>query len=344
MHNSPILHAGSFYIPLERRRFLKALALASLGFTLPGYLAEALTLTPEVTEGPYYPLPQNVPLDHDNDLLHLGDHTTAASGIVTCLSGRILDSGGEPIKDALVEIWHADSDGSYIYSDEEARNPDADPGFQGYGQFLTDSTGVYLFRTIKAGLYEGRTRHYHLAVTVPGSKARFCTQTFWNETAYTPSGQAWPMQNSNDNVLQTVDDDAQRDALILDYTPVDGLTGTVGSTFDLAVGRTPLEPSQPQGGSFQVKPREFKSPGGPTHYRVTIPVHAGFAYRIHADPTLAETFWGALPLSLHHTHTADRCHHVAEHDGTLNFYVAKEARRGFYRVSYCPVGEESGLL
>src|SRR5262245_26585971 len=44
-----------YHIPVDRRRFLKSMALASAGFTLPGYLAEALTLAPQVTQGPYYP-------------------------------------------------------------------------------------------------------------------------------------------------------------------------------------------------------------------------------------------------------------------------------------------------
>src|SRR5215468_9581073 len=48
--------ARAFYIPVDRRRFFRSMALASAGFTLPGYLAEALTLTPQVTQGPYYPL------------------------------------------------------------------------------------------------------------------------------------------------------------------------------------------------------------------------------------------------------------------------------------------------
>ena len=44
------------YIPVSRRRFFKSMAAASAGFTLPGFLAEALTLSPIVTQGPYYPL------------------------------------------------------------------------------------------------------------------------------------------------------------------------------------------------------------------------------------------------------------------------------------------------
>src|SRR5215468_10203822 len=164
--------ASSFYIPLGRRRFLKSLAIASAGFTLPGYLAEALTLSPIVTQGPYYPLASNIPLDKDNDLVQLNDNLSKASGIVTYVSGRVLDSSGNPVRGALVELWHADNSGNYIYSASAAKNPAADANFQGFGQFLTGSTGQFLFRTVKAGLYVGRTRHYHWGVTLPGKLIR----------------------------------------------------------------------------------------------------------------------------------------------------------------------------
>src|SRR6184192_1916467 len=99
---------GAFCIPIDRRRFFKSMVLASAGFTLPGYLAEALTTSPIVTQGPYYPLANNVPLDKDNDLVQLNDNLTIASGVVSYLSGRVLTSSGSPIRGALVELWHAD--------------------------------------------------------------------------------------------------------------------------------------------------------------------------------------------------------------------------------------------
>jgi hypothetical protein len=52
-----------FYIPIDRRRFFKSMAVASAGFTLSGYLAEALTQSPIVTQGPYYPLADDIPLE-----------------------------------------------------------------------------------------------------------------------------------------------------------------------------------------------------------------------------------------------------------------------------------------
>src|SRR5262249_31708769 len=155
------------------------------GFSLRGSLAEALTLTPQQTQGPYYPSNSpynNIPLDKDNDLIYLNDSLTPASGTITYIKGRVLDAQGNPIRGALVELWHADSKGNYIYSTAAARNPQADPNFAGFGQFLTGSSGAYLFRTVKAGLYQGRTRHAHFGITVPGESTRFTTQLYWNET------------------------------------------------------------------------------------------------------------------------------------------------------------------
>src|SRR6266568_9163851 len=114
--------ASAFYVPLGRRRFLKSIAAASAGFTLPSYLAEALTTSPSVTQGPYYPLASNIPLDKDNDLVQLNDNLTIASGIVSYISGSVLDSGGNPVRGALVELWHADREGDYLYSTSAARN------------------------------------------------------------------------------------------------------------------------------------------------------------------------------------------------------------------------------
>lgn len=189
------------YIPVNRRRFFKSMAVASAGFTLPGFLAEALAQTPIVTQGPYYPLADDIPLDKDNDLVQLGDSLTAATGVVTYITGRILDSNGNPVKNALVECWHADNDGDYVYSTGAGRNPACDPNFAGFGQFITGSSGAFRFRTIKAGLYTGRTRHFHWGVTLPGRATRDCTQTGWDEVAYANSGSTWATQNANDSVF-----------------------------------------------------------------------------------------------------------------------------------------------
>src|SRR5215470_4972300 len=89
-----------------RRQFLRRLG-AGAGmamFTTRGLFAETMKLKPtaSTTEGPFYP--DKMPLDTDNDLLIINDSITPAVGAVTYLSGRILDSRGEPIRNAFVEI------------------------------------------------------------------------------------------------------------------------------------------------------------------------------------------------------------------------------------------------
>lgn len=231
-----------FHVPLSRRRFLRSLVLASAGFSLPGFLAEALTLTPRLTEGPFYPRLANLPLDRDNDLVQVGDNAGVAAGDISYLSGRILDAQGQPIKNALVELWHADHEGEYLHSHEDRRNPDCDPNFAGLGQFTTGASGEYLFRTIKPGLYHGRARHFHFAVTVPGQKRRFCTQTFWNERALDQDGQPWEVQNADDMLLRGVADPAQRASLLLDWQPSTGAAvPEFAAIFDFVSGFTPVE-------------------------------------------------------------------------------------------------------
>ena len=98
----------------DRRRFLSRCGLSLAFLAVPGAYAEALTLTPKQTEGPFYP--DHLPLDTDNDLLILNDALTPAAGEVTYLSGRILDASGAPIRNALVEIWQCDQHGAYLHT------------------------------------------------------------------------------------------------------------------------------------------------------------------------------------------------------------------------------------
>jgi len=330
-----------FHIPLDRRRFLKSLALASAGFTLPGYLAEALTIAPSVTQGPYYPVANNIPLDDDNDLVLLNDSTTAASGIITYLTGTVLDSSGNPIKNALVELWHADTNGNYIYSASSTRNSAADSNFQGFGQFLTGSSGAYKFRTVKAGLYTGRTRHYHLAVTIPGQTTRYCTQLFWPGTQYTSGGSAWSTQNSGDTIYSSLTT-AQKTAVTISYASTGLADSSVTGNFDFAVGLTPTDPTYPNSGSLLTQGAVVAGPSSSTRFKVTFPAYTNYCYEVYGNPTLADTTWRALPFSLTQTGTIDRNRYVATSDGSLSLYLAESATKDFYKVSYRIPGANTG--
>ena len=320
------------------------MAVASAAFTLPGYLAEAMTATPSTTQGPYYPLADDIPLDKDNDLLQRDDRLTAAAGTITNVSGRVLDVNGNPVRNALVEFWHADREGDYLYSAAAGRNAACDANFAGFGQFLTGSSGAFRFRTIKAGLYQGRTRHYHWGITIPGRTTRFCTQTGWNEMAVDLNGQTWATQNSNDNVFATIPA-AQRTPLLLDFTAVPGTTnGEVQATWDFVSGFTPVEPTYPGSRSVVTSATRVAGPaGGNPRYRINVAGYSGYTYEIYANPTLADVEWKALPFSLSQTGAIDRHKHTAASDGGLSLYVETKAVKGFYKVSFRVPGANTGI-
>jgi protocatechuate 3,4-dioxygenase beta subunit len=333
----------TFHIPVDRRRFFKSMAAVSAGFTLSGYLAEALTATPGSTQGPFYPLADDIALDKDNDLVQLGDNLTAATGTITYVIGRVLDTNGNPIRNALVELWHADHEGDYQYSAGVGRNPACDANFAGFGQFLTGSSGAFKFRTIKAGLYPGRARHFHWGITVPGRPTRFATQTGWNEIAIDLNGQQWATQNSNDGVFATIPA-AQRASLLLDFTAVTGTTtGEEQATWDFVSGFTPVEPTYPGGGGLVTSGALVSGPaGGNPRYRINVPAYTGYTYEIYGNLTLADLEWRSLPFSISQTAAIDRHKHTATSEGALSFYVEAKAVKGFYKVSFRPPGANTG--
>lgn len=209
-----------------RRRFLKQAVLSAAALAVPGVYADALTRTPAQTEGPFYP--DKLPLDTDNDLLVLNDALSPSDGIVTHLTGRLLDARGEPLKNAVVEIWQADAHGVYIHSGS-ADSPKRDVKFQGFGRFLTGSTGEYYFRTIKPVPYPGRTPHIHFAVKIKGQD-KFTTQCYIKGEA----------QNEKDGVIRGIKDQAQRDSVIIDFAALPGsAAGELAAKFDIVMGYTP---------------------------------------------------------------------------------------------------------
>ena len=213
---------------LPRREFLGGIAFGAVAFAAPGAFAEELARTPKQTEGPFYP--DKLPLDTDNDLLVINDETTPAIGEITHLVGRILDSHGEPIRGALVEIWQCDNTGAYLHTGTVNRDK-RDTGFQGFGRFLTGSTGEYYFRTIKPVAYPGRTPHIHFAVKLKGQD-KFTTQCYIKGHP----------QNERDFVLRGVRDPQARELLMADWTPIkDSRAGEQAAKFDIVMGYTPQQ-------------------------------------------------------------------------------------------------------
>jgi protocatechuate 3,4-dioxygenase, alpha subunit len=84
------------------------------------------------------------------------------------IEGRIVDAEGNPVNDAAVELWQANSHGKYA-SPEDAQDKPLDSGFRGYGRSLTDDSGRFRFRTIKPGRVpgpEGKLQAPHVLITI----------------------------------------------------------------------------------------------------------------------------------------------------------------------------------
>jgi protocatechuate 3,4-dioxygenase, beta subunit len=213
-------------LPRSRRDFLSTLALGATAFTTRGLFADELVRTPKQTEGPFYP--NKLPLDTDNDLLVINDGITPAVGEVTYLTGRILDAKGDLVRSALVEIWQVDNNGAYIHT-KDPHGENHDKNFQGFGRFLTSSTGEYYFRTIKPVLYTGRTRHIHFKIK-RGSQELLTTQ------CYVEGEPA----NERDGIYRSIRDPKARESVTVDFTPLPGSRiGELAARFDVVLGFTP---------------------------------------------------------------------------------------------------------
>ena len=209
----------------NRRRFLRRLTLGAGLLSVPAAFAEELVRTPQQTEGPFYP--DHLPLDTDNDLLIVNDNLTRAVGEITHLSGRILDAKGDPIRNALVEIWQVDNNGVYLNTKDDHAKRDAN--FQGFGRFMTGSTGEYYFRTVKPVLYPGRTRHIHFALKMKGREK-------WTTQCYVKGEPA----NERDGIYKSIQDPKARAAVTVDFTAIQGSRiGELAARFNIVMGFTP---------------------------------------------------------------------------------------------------------
>jgi protocatechuate 3,4-dioxygenase beta subunit len=211
---------------LNRRRFLGGLAVGASALWVPGAFAEELTRTPRQTEGPFYPT--KLPLDTDNDLIVINDALKPSVGTIAHVTGRVLGPNGSPLRNSIVEIWQCDAHGAYLHPGSD-NGDNRDSNFQGFGRFMTGSTGEYYFRTIKPVAYPGRSPHIHYKIK-KGGKELLVTQCYIKGHP----------GNDRDGVLRGIRDAKARESVIVDFTPIKGSRiGEVAAKFDIVLGLTP---------------------------------------------------------------------------------------------------------
>ena len=106
-------------------------------------------VTPHVEMGPFYK--KRAPATPM--LRAAGD-----KGMPLSVSGRVLGTHGEPLREARIEIWQADDGGIY----------DLD-GYRFRALLSPSASGDYSFESVIPGHYPARVaRHVHYLVTAPG--------------------------------------------------------------------------------------------------------------------------------------------------------------------------------
>ena len=139
---------------LERCAVFGALLIPSVGVeSVAAFWAQADVAkpTPPNALGPFYK--KRAP---DTRMLRAkGD-----AGMSLAVKGRIIDTRGEAVPDATVEIWHADHGGHYDLA-----------GYRFRAKVPLDGSAAYQYDTIMPGHYPDRVcQHIHYLVTAPGHK------------------------------------------------------------------------------------------------------------------------------------------------------------------------------
>jgi protocatechuate 3,4-dioxygenase beta subunit len=134
------------------------------------------------------PLPNAIHVTpEDADLTRNAGTGGEAIGQRLIVTGRVLDSGGSPVPDVLLEVWQANAAGRYIHRSDKWPGP-LDPNFLGIGRCRTDRDGAYRFLTVRPGAYPWRNHpnawrpaHIHFSVLGPSWSNRLVTQMYFSD-------------------------------------------------------------------------------------------------------------------------------------------------------------------
>lgn len=157
----------------------------------------ALKQTPSQTVGPFFAYGLT-PEQYGYPLASIAGADLAGSeadGERVRIEGRVLDGEGNPIPDAMIEIWQADGQGRYAHPlDQRGSNT----GFKGFGRVGTgtDPECRFIFNTVKPGSVDNRQApHINVIVFARGLLLHANTRIYFSDEAEA---------NSRDPVLALV--------------------------------------------------------------------------------------------------------------------------------------------
>ncbi|MGN7126834.1 protocatechuate 3,4-dioxygenase subunit alpha [Methylorubrum thiocyanatum] len=126
----------------------------------------------------------------EHDVLHLAPPRGPATGEIVAVVGTVRDGAGEPVTDAMIEIWGANAAGRYHGAADTRAEIPLDPGFIGFGRAAVDAAGGFRFLTLKPGrvpvaVESNRWQAPHLAIGVfgRGLLKRLATRVYFADEA-----------------------------------------------------------------------------------------------------------------------------------------------------------------
>ncbi len=142
-----------------------------------------LAPTPAEVEGPFYPVADQA--DKDANMTRIAGRTGKAKGEAIIVAGTITDISGNPVADAVIDVWQANAAGRYNHPRDLNPAPQ-DPDFQGWAVIRSDADGYYRFRTVKPGAYPAtetwmRPPHIHFKISGKGFRTLITQMYFPNE-------------------------------------------------------------------------------------------------------------------------------------------------------------------
>ena len=162
----------------------------------------ALPPTPSQTIGPFFHF--SLPYPGGERLVPSADPDAVR------IVGTVYDGAGEPVPDALVEVWQANRAGRYAHPEDARDDPPLDKGFTGFGRCPTDAEGRYEFVTVKPGAVPGpdgqlQAPHINVLIFARGLLRQLVTRIYFPDEAEA---------NAADPILASVGDAAARSTLI----------------------------------------------------------------------------------------------------------------------------------
>ena len=160
--------------------------------------------TPSQTVGPFFHYGL---VDKGSENILVNDDS---QGQRVLIKGQVTDGNGDPIPDAMLEIWQADCNGIYNHP-ADPHHKDADLNFFGFGRAATNKNGIYTFKTVKPGIvaYNESTQqapHVNVRIFARGMLIHAYTRLYFSDE---------PVANASDPILNLAPEDRRHTLIAL---------------------------------------------------------------------------------------------------------------------------------